>query len=70
MQGAGCTERNLISLVGHIMALPRIDGVVDFFFPGDQVTAPLTSQPFSVPMINIPYRRGAMQTFSDGAILF
>ena len=30
MQGAGCTERNLTSLVCHIMALPSIDGVVDF----------------------------------------
>ena len=30
MQGAGCTERNLTSLVRHIMALPTIDGVVDF----------------------------------------
>ena len=30
MQGDGCQPRNLISLVRHIMALPRIDGVVDF----------------------------------------
>ena len=30
MQGAGCTERNLTSLVRHIMALPSIDSVVDF----------------------------------------
>ena len=30
MQGEGCTERNLTSLVRHTMALPTIDGVVDF----------------------------------------
>ena len=31
MQGEGCTERNLTSLVSHIMDLPSFDVVVDFF---------------------------------------
>ena len=31
MQGNGCTARNLTSLVRHIMALPSIDVIVDFF---------------------------------------
>ena len=31
MQGDGCLPRNLTSLVRHIMALPSIDVVVDFF---------------------------------------
>ena len=30
MQGQGCSERNLTSLVRHVMALPRFDVVVDF----------------------------------------
>ena len=30
MQGDGCTQRNLTSLLRHSMALPSIDGVVDF----------------------------------------
>ena len=30
MQGAGCTPRNMISLMRHILALPSCDGFVDF----------------------------------------
>ena len=30
LQGEGCTERNLTSLVEHVLALPKVDPVIDF----------------------------------------
>ena len=30
LQGGGCTERNLTSLVEHVLAPPKVDPVIDF----------------------------------------
>ena len=30
LQGGGCTEHNLTSLVEHVLALPKVDPVIDF----------------------------------------
>ena len=47
MQGAGCTERNLTSLVRHIMAFPSMDIVVNLFFQASKLRR--VSPPDCVP---------------------
>ena len=46
MQGEGCTERNLTSLVRHILALPSIDVVVDFFLQAIKLRRQSRRSPF------------------------
>ena len=46
MQGEGCTERNLTSLVSHIMALPSFDVVVDFFLKATKKRRDWRHNPF------------------------
>ena len=46
MQGEGCTARNLTSLVRHIMALPSIDVVVDFFLQAIKLRRDSRRNPF------------------------
>ena len=41
LQGAGCTPRNLLSLVRSIMQAPRFDGVVYNLSPGAEEAAQL-----------------------------
>ena len=46
MQGEGCTERNLTSLVRHILSLPRMDVVVDFFLQAIKLRRESRRSPF------------------------
>ena len=46
MQGDGCVPRNLVSLVGHILALPHIDVVVDFMIQALKLRRDSRRNPF------------------------
>ena len=60
MQGDGCTERNLISLVRHIMELPSFDVVVDLLLQAIKKRRDSCRNPFPFQYDTLP---------SDGAQL-